>query len=154
LQVVHGLSIPLGKLGFFLPRTLSRAFTSPAETSARSSLERSRAPSLAIIRNRRKKNTSRSSRSTHSTGPILRLGGGALHVDTSGSATPANVELPSTPQTPPAVAKKRTIRFPEDPPTLSLDTPGSTTDVAAQAEAQAQKPKEELDDLESPKLGE
>jgi len=26
--VVHGLSIPLGKLGFFLPRTLSRAFTS------------------------------------------------------------------------------------------------------------------------------
>ncbi|PQE12846.1 Na H antiporter protein [Rutstroemia sp. NJR-2017a BBW] len=30
--VVHGLSIPLGKLGFFLPRTLSRAFTSQANS--------------------------------------------------------------------------------------------------------------------------
>ncbi|KAK4167377.1 Sodium/hydrogen exchanger family-domain-containing protein [Cladorrhinum sp. PSN259] len=27
--IVHGLSIPLGKLGFYLPRTLSRANTSP-----------------------------------------------------------------------------------------------------------------------------
>ncbi|KAM3077408.1 hypothetical protein ACMFMG_006753 [Clarireedia jacksonii] len=30
--IVHGLSIPLGKLGFFLPRTLSRAFTSQANS--------------------------------------------------------------------------------------------------------------------------
>ena len=38
-------------------------------------------------------------------------------------ATPGEAEVPSTPQTPPAVAKKRTIRFPEDPPPLSLDEP-------------------------------
>jgi hypothetical protein len=29
LQVVHGLSIPLGKLGYYLPRTLSRGVASP-----------------------------------------------------------------------------------------------------------------------------
>jgi hypothetical protein len=29
LQVVHGLSIPLGKLGYYLPRTLSRSVASP-----------------------------------------------------------------------------------------------------------------------------
>ena len=28
MQVIHGLSIPLGKLGFYLPRTISQAFSS------------------------------------------------------------------------------------------------------------------------------
>ena len=142
-QVVHGLSIPLGKLGFFLPRTLSRAFTSPAETSARSSFDRPRAPSLAVLRERRKKSrTSRSSQSALSTGPILRLGGGVVRGDRdhSGTATPADVEVPSTPQTPPAVAKKRTIRFPDsDPPPLSLDEQGSSTGVGASTKVEAEE---------------
>jgi sodium/hydrogen antiporter len=128
-QVVHGLSIPLGKLGFFLPRTLSRAFTSPAETSARSSFDRPRAPSLAVLRERKKRtNNSRSSRSARSTGPLVTAGGVVSRGDRSGTATPADADIPSTPQTPPAVAKKRTIRFPDsDPPPLSLDEPGSAT---------------------------
>jgi sodium/hydrogen antiporter len=29
-QIVHGLSIPLGKLGFYLPRTISRGVLSPS----------------------------------------------------------------------------------------------------------------------------
>jgi sodium/hydrogen antiporter len=129
----------LGKLGFFLPRTLSRAFTSPGEESARSSIDRPRAPSLAVLRERRKRNnTSRASRSSQasaSTGPLVRLGGRVIRAENSGAATPGEVEVPSTPQTPPAIAKKRTIRFPEDPPPLSLDEPGPSSTTFNEVDA-------------------
>lgn len=48
-------------------------------------------------------------------------------IQNSDTANPGDAELPSTPHTPPAVAKKRTIRFPGDLPPLSLDEPISAT---------------------------
>jgi hypothetical protein len=129
-QVVHGLSIPLGKLGFFLPRTLSRAFTSPGEESARSSIERHRAPSLAVLRERRKRNNS---------SRAFTLGRAVGRAENSGTVSPRDAEIPSPPRTPPAVAKKRTIRFPDsDPPPLSLDEPSSagSNDIEARVAAE------------------
>lgn len=53
--VVHGLSIPLGKLGFFLPRTLSRAFTS--QTNSQTNLAigaRVYSSNAGVLRERRR----------------------------------------------------------------------------------------------------
>lgn len=137
--VVHGLSIPLGKLGFFLPRTLSRAFTSQdnSENNSFAIGDRIRTSTSGVLRERRKRR-SPSRQSTPATGsaststrPIYRIGGTVLRDGTdwsvgggSGGATPrlglAEAES-RAPSTPPAVAHERTIRFPdEDPTPLSL----------------------------------
>ncbi|TVY86112.1 Na(+)/H(+) antiporter [Lachnellula willkommii] len=131
--VVHGLSIPLGKLGFFLPRTLSRAFTSRSqETDEVSRVSDSARPSATGVlrerRPRRGRDRSPSSAGT-STRPIYRIGGSVIQ-DVNGNIDPgANtpVELrPSRPSTPPNVAATRTIRFPDDEPAAIIGSDRST----------------------------
>ncbi|KAK6596704.1 sodium/hydrogen antiporter [Botrytis cinerea] len=57
--VVHGLSIPLGKLGFFLPRTLSRAFTSQANSQTDLAIgARVYTSNSGVLRERRRGNAS------------------------------------------------------------------------------------------------
>ncbi|KAI6712543.1 hypothetical protein JHW43_004953, partial [Diplocarpon mali] len=114
--VVHGLSIPLGKLGFFLPRTLSRAFTSQSNDDAGSfqvgSFSRSSSVG-GILRERRKRIAS--GQSTPSTGaastsarPVYSTGGRVID-ESGGNGGPSR-----RPETPPAVALQRTIRFPDE----------------------------------------
>ncbi|TVY21091.1 Na(+)/H(+) antiporter 1 [Lachnellula arida] len=131
--VVHGLSIPLGKLGFFLPRTLSRAFTSRSqETDEVFRVSDSARPSATGVlrerRPRRGRDRSPSSAGT-STRPIYRIGGSVIQ-DVNGNIDPgANtpVELrPSRPSTPPNVAVTRTIRFPDDEPAAIIGSDRST----------------------------
>lgn len=111
--VVHGLSIPLGKLGFFLPRTLSRVFTSQGNDEV-SGLRISSEPAqnLGVLRERRKKGTGASGQSTPRPGSgsgnprqIYRVGGSVIPgnvTGTSGTATPVGERV------------ERTIRFPDD----------------------------------------
>lgn len=130
--VVHGLSIPLGKLGFFLPRTLSRAFTSQdnSENNSFAIGDRIRSSTTGVLRERRRmRSPSQSSPSRQSgrttptvnststsTRPIYRIGGAVIREP----ATPAEAES-RAPSTPPAVAHERTIRFPdEDPQPLNI----------------------------------
>jgi len=121
-QVVHGLSIPLGKLGFFLPRTLSRAFTSRSQERDEVSRvsDRARPSATGVLRERRPRrghDRSPSSAAT-STRPIYRIGGSVIHdasdVNT-GATTPVELRL-SRPSTPPNIAVNRTIKFPDDEP--------------------------------------
>lgn len=132
--VVHGLSIPLGKLGFFLPRTLSRAFTSQSREDVDSFQvgQFSRASTNGVLRERRKKRNASAQPSgastpttagATSTRPIFRIGGtvirgggegsgtGSGAAQTSGTVTDVELERPSTPV---AIATQRTIRFPDD----------------------------------------
>ena len=134
-QVVHGLSIPLGKLGFFLPRTLSRAFTSQdnSENNSFAIGDRIRTSTSGVLRERRKRKSPsrtsppRQSTPTTSSGasssrPIYRIGGTVIRDKGTGTPWLGLSEAESrAPSTPPAVAHERTIRFPdEDPTPLSL----------------------------------
>ncbi|KAI1135898.1 Sodium/hydrogen exchanger family-domain-containing protein [Hypoxylon sp. FL0543] len=71
--VVHGLSIPLGKFGFYLPRTISRTLSSPEDlisfqVSGRAVVPRSRSREQTAV------NTPTDSRSV-SMRPMYRIGG-------------------------------------------------------------------------------
>jgi hypothetical protein len=123
--VVHGLSIPLGKLGFFLPRTLSRVWTSQENSQNNSFVlgDASGMASSGVLRERRKKrgNGKDSQReSTEGNGisrgglatPAYRAGSAAVQGENGGSSRAFDEERPSTPQ---AVANTRTIRFPDEP---------------------------------------
>jgi hypothetical protein len=115
---VHGLSIPLGKLGFYLPRTLSQAFDStmsdePQPFRVRDRLE---APG-GILRERRRQQTSTSGQSTPAPSsapterPIYRIGGTVILDRQSGTITPVDDGEQSTP---PDCVANRTIRFPDE----------------------------------------
>ncbi|EPE30859.1 hypothetical protein GLAREA_03826 [Glarea lozoyensis ATCC 20868] len=126
--VVHGLSIPLGKLGFFLPRTLSRAFTSQANspstqsfTTADRILPANIASALRERRNRRtsrSRNNSRSSRHSVTDDstpglPIYRIGGTVIkESDSTGSPIQLGPQE-AGPDGPPQLPE-RTIRFPDE----------------------------------------
>ncbi|KAL2066557.1 hypothetical protein VTL71DRAFT_2628 [Oculimacula yallundae] len=140
--VVHGLSIPLGKLGFFLPRTLSRAFTSQTNDDAGHFQigNYSRSSSVGgVLRERRKRQpgTTPSGQSTpldgvgagaaasSSTRPIFRIGGKVIKADGDGDGSVRLSEgvvagssvvgaSVERPDTPPNVKMNRTIRFPDD----------------------------------------
>ena len=84
MQVVHGLSIPLGKLGFYLPRTMSRAISAdddePAPFHLRQHLtsdERALESGIRRIRGRSRTKSSKSSDSEGLTSPrpLFRIGG-------------------------------------------------------------------------------
>ncbi|KAH6670742.1 Sodium/hydrogen exchanger family-domain-containing protein [Halenospora varia] len=129
--VVHGLSIPLGKLGFFLPRTLSRAFSSQVPTPDQSFAigDRIRSSSAGVLRDRRGKSARSRQQSTDvnsvstSTRPLYRIGGSVIrdsnaHTRTNTGANTSNNSENGTPaQVPgtPIIAPERTIRFPDDP---------------------------------------
>jgi len=109
--VVHGLSIPLGKLGFFLPRTLSRVFTSQGnEEVSGLRVSSERVPNLGMLRERRKKGTGTgtSGQSTPRSGSggqrdVYRMGGSVISGNVNGGVT-----------TPVGERVERTIRFPDD----------------------------------------
>ncbi|PMD45697.1 hypothetical protein L207DRAFT_482170 [Hyaloscypha variabilis F] len=123
--VVHGLSIPLGKLGFFLPRTLSRAFPSQNNDEAHSfQLEgRAQASTGGILRERKKRRGEPSGQSTPDplastlTRPVYRIGGTVVSDASTATAPPAER---SGPPTPPATATDRTIRFPDEEPAAAV----------------------------------
>ena len=122
-QVVHGLSIPLGKLGFFLPRTLSRAFSFSSQQNESGSFQvgdQVRTPPFETLRERiRKHNHSGQStpRSASGQRQLYRIGGSVIRdghaTASSTSPTELNIIRPSTPRN---VAIERTIRFPDDEP--------------------------------------
>jgi len=134
MKVVHGLSIPLGKLGFFLPRTLSRAFTSQSREEPESFNigDQIRSSAGGILRERRKRTSGHSTPIIHpnsahgSTRPVYRIGGtvirdgnGGRSEATTGPATPVEVEMGNEIEragTPRAGQFERTIRFPDDEP--------------------------------------
>ena len=131
--VVHGLSIPLGKLGFFLPRTLSRAFTSQdnSENNSFAIGDRFRSSTTGVLRERRtrrspSRQSGRSTPTTNSastaTRPIYKIGGTVIR-DANLNANVSGVREEGeslAPSTPPVVATERTIRFPDDDPKLSV----------------------------------
>ncbi|XXG97070.1 hypothetical protein Hte_003364 [Hypoxylon texense] len=135
--VVHGLSIPLGKFGFYLPRTISRSRSSPnmlisAQLSGRS---------LPQIRSRdntgvNTPNESRSASRSVSARPMFRIGGSIIPesgptrlpasrlsnaseaiepcVNVDGSHTAPEQELQSPADIPSPSLPSRTIRFPDE----------------------------------------
>lgn len=128
--VVHGLSIPLGKLGFFLPRTLSRAFTSSQGNDSGDSFptsDRIRTNTIGVLRQRSRRTSGQSTPTrsgSTSVRPIYKIGGTVIH-DGSEARTPVQSADSGVPGTPPAIAHERTIRFPDDePPSL---TPNEST---------------------------
>jgi sodium/hydrogen antiporter len=116
-KVVHGLSIPLGKLGFYLPRTLSHAFDSTASEDPQPFRVRERAESSSGVLRERRRQTPTSGQSTPAlptspTGrPIYKIGGTVIRDETSGTMTPVEDGEQSTPSD--RVAN-RTIRFPDE----------------------------------------
>ncbi|KAI1745492.1 Sodium/hydrogen exchanger family-domain-containing protein [Xylaria scruposa] len=127
--VVHGLSIPLGKLGFHLPRTISRSISTPRSIS----FERPSFQMNNLMNDvRRPRSHSRNRTSGHPldstntpVGQAFRIGGSLIVSkelaqdsrnpqagDGLGTAQPSGVESQPAMQSP--VAPYRTIRFPDE----------------------------------------
>lgn len=112
-QVVHGLSVPLGKLGFWFPRTLSRTLTQENDQSNARARLRGRVsnafPILSPARSASRNNSPR--RSAANAGlPVQRIGGSVIRSGMGAAvATGAQTQRPETPPLP-----SRTIRFPDD----------------------------------------
>ncbi|KAL3427565.1 sodium/hydrogen exchanger family protein [Phlyctema vagabunda] len=111
--VVHGLSIPLGKLGFFLPRTLSRAFTATGDEQAPAFQigDRTNSSHSGVLRERRPRRSPTSSpagSASTSAHPLYRIGGSVIRDKVPGSPVPGT----STPRT--YEAPDRTVRFPDE----------------------------------------
>jgi hypothetical protein len=115
VQVVHGLSIPLGKLGFYLPRTLSHAFDSQQVDEPEPFHIRDRVHGVNdILRNRRRTRTSGTStpnRAGEPDRPMYRIGGTVIRERASGTITPVE-DGDGPPQT--QLPVNRTIRFPDE----------------------------------------
>ncbi|KAK3304557.1 Sodium/hydrogen exchanger family-domain-containing protein [Chaetomium strumarium] len=153
--VVHGLSIPLGKLGFYLPRTFSRSVVSSSGIdSPNLVLPFTLGSRVSSFTTRRRSGVDQGNEvsATASSRDVYRIGGtvipkrqddpnGTLHdrreevetdtnlsanVARSGQATPREI---STPQ-----PGARTIRFPDEPP---LAVPVSAGQAASAASAAA-----------------
>ncbi|KAI1337256.1 Sodium/hydrogen exchanger family-domain-containing protein [Xylariaceae sp. FL0016] len=126
--VVHGLSIPLGKFGFYLPRTISRTLTSPGGDEPDAPFQmRGRIADIlprTLSRSGTGNNTPTQSRST-STRPVFKIGGSVIPPRDNRPANPptpreriemeGNTDGSSTEPTPtdnnPA---NRTVRFPDE----------------------------------------
>jgi sodium/hydrogen antiporter len=94
-QVVHGLTIPLGKLGFYLPRTISNAFDSvsrdelaPSFSVSGRSVER-----IGQLHERREQQIRAGQRSSDGTPtrPVFRIGGSIIRSRENQSRTPASI---------------------------------------------------------------
>ncbi|KAI0548394.1 Sodium/hydrogen exchanger family-domain-containing protein [Xylaria curta] len=126
--VVHGLSIPLGKLGFYLPRTFSRTATTPDGTErlpfqTGNLIDRisGHTSGADLGSNANTPNRSRSA----SARPMFRIGGSIVPPQESAEPsrpgslrgfqadpTPPERSAPVRPQ--PAAPPSRTIRFPDE----------------------------------------
>jgi hypothetical protein len=143
-QVVHGLSIPLGKLGFYLPRTLSRGHLSDANSDAPTppfSLG-VRVSNFIGNRSRSRRNSQDTSPSTPNVGettsvsrPVYRIGGTVIPKTPGSPVSPPRLQTvdgqdptasgsdpesqgPSAPASPPIGPINRTIRFPDESLTM------------------------------------
>ncbi|KAK4156663.1 hypothetical protein C8A00DRAFT_40877 [Chaetomidium leptoderma] len=124
--VVHGLSIPLGKLGFYLPQTISRGVTASSSESRDTGAPftiGSRVSSFAI--RRQQQPGGESGNSTGSGLPIFKIGGSVIPKlqEEPGSALPDRREeldagTTSAVQTGQSSVQHggRTVRFPDEPP--------------------------------------
>ncbi|RDW71359.1 putative Na(+) antiporter 1 [Coleophoma cylindrospora] len=118
--VVHGLSIPLGKFGFFLPRTLSRAFATSSNDEPQSFHIGGRvsAVSSGVLRERRNRRgqsgaTTPTGTTSTSARPIYKIGGTVIPDRDRGTITPGT--RAATPESAnPQPPGDRTIRFPDE----------------------------------------
>ena len=96
--VVHGLSVPLGKLGYHLPRTISTAIVSrsgsedPTEPAPFHLRERIATSSPTVHQNQRTRNEQRSR--LEPLRPIFRIGGSIIPSDSSTPTMPTSTEPP------------------------------------------------------------
>lgn len=125
--VVHGLSIPLGKFGFYLPRTISRTLSTPEDLT--SFQIGGRTVPWSRSRDGTGGNTPNESRSV-SAHPVFRIGGSviteqaAAATNSSGAARPQDnvetnsrspkIELGRLADLPSPTLPNRTIRFPDE----------------------------------------
>ncbi|KAK4655908.1 hypothetical protein QC762_306590 [Podospora pseudocomata] len=138
--VVHGLSLPLGKLGFYLPRTLSRGISVTSDGGEFLPPIRNRMSTLVARRPRRnsgeelpateppssdaRRSVSRIGGSVIPSRPVggeldvktIPAGSGGLAMGTDGSSSAVEIDLesPSLPG--------RTIRFPDESPAIAGPT--------------------------------
>ncbi|KAF7877108.1 uncharacterized protein EAF02_008328 [Botrytis sinoallii] len=136
--VVHGLSIPLGKLGFFLPRTLSRAFTSQSNSQTNLAIgARVYSSNSGVLRERRRGNASTDASGSGTTQgslgsaistpalssgtssrPIYRIGGSVIRSGTARGVTESGIGMDGEEASPigmlDGVMEGRTIRFPDE----------------------------------------
>lgn len=125
--VVHGLSIPLGKLGFFLPRTISRAWTSQTTEETGFAIgERVASNALGGVLRRRGRESRRESRKESRSATreneaengsagavgrqIYKIGGRVIRDNGEGSSGGSGVASGATASTP----VERSIRFPDE----------------------------------------
>ncbi|KAK3683578.1 Sodium/hydrogen exchanger family-domain-containing protein [Podospora appendiculata] len=131
--IVHGLSIPLGKLGFYLPRTLSGRVSGAASTDRDGAAPPfrlgSRATTFVTDRLRSRRNSSDETPAAAGAGagpiqPVYRIGGTVIPTrsadirnDLNNAGDPAQLDSITaavvTGASPPAPAG-RTIRFPDE----------------------------------------
>jgi hypothetical protein len=115
------MSVPLGKMGLGLSRSLSQVFDSSGNEDPQSFRVRGREdpPQLGVLRERRRRNNgsgqstparSVSRSGTASEKPIFGIGGSVIRDRFSGTITPRD----DGSTTPPATAANRTIRFPDE----------------------------------------
>ncbi|KAG9233469.1 CPA1 family monovalent cation:H+ antiporter [Amylocarpus encephaloides] len=136
--VVHGLSIPLGKLGFFLPRTLSRAFTAQNNSEGESfSTNDGIIPGIVagVTRERIRGSQSRQNTSRTFVGgittplPIYEIGGTVVKDPNLDGGVPSPVQLalgkPPTSPPPAAQAPEGKIKFPDETGALPPSSEGS-----------------------------
>ncbi|KAK6955573.1 hypothetical protein Daesc_003213 [Daldinia eschscholtzii] len=139
--VVHGLSIPLGKFGFYLPRTISRSLTSaedvPFQIGARI-VPQSRSRDVTAT------HTPTDSRSV-SARPVFRVGGSIITEQTENTteavgagnsqddleASPKPVELGSFPNVASPTLHSRTIRFPDESSSTGKNSQEPNRDATA-----------------------
>ncbi|KAK8094457.1 sodium/hydrogen exchanger family protein [Apiospora hydei] len=114
--VIHGLTIPLGKFGVQLPRTISRSLKSPSDEGGSETPFRIRGRVSNLLPPFRAKDTARNpselnspaiSRSATSAPPLFQIGGSVISADNDGQVVTSG--LPN-----------RTIRFPDE----DLSEPG------------------------------
>ncbi len=145
MQVVHGLSIPLGKLGYYLPRTISRGLPSPTTEGGTISSFHIGARMSSTIPFRRTRTSGRSSLDTslprespaNMPQPIFRIGGSVIpsrprpdvvdpdRTDNSDANTLREPDKANMTVSSAAVVAARTIRFPDEPPLENADRGGN-----------------------------
>ncbi|KZF20744.1 putative Na/H antiporter [Xylona heveae TC161] len=94
--VVHGLSIPLGKLGFYLPRTLSSALDTGEQTEPASFRIREHAEELAVVpqrenlRPRQSENSRAKGSPQRPAQPVFRIGGSVIRSGSPSASSSAD----------------------------------------------------------------
>jgi hypothetical protein len=98
-QVVHGLTIPLGKLGFYLPRTISSALESTSRDGPESPFRiQERVERVEQLQGRRQQQIQAGQRSPGGMPPrpVFRIGGSVIRSPENQSQTPASISRKSS----------------------------------------------------------